>query len=224
MTSELKKNITANDLEYLDLEQAAVICSVSDERFGKWIGKGLVPVVEVNGKKLIHSHDLIQHLVRHNIPIPDRLLQGNSKKILFVLTDESVPHAVTTEVIWALYKLRKRTSYIFDFVHLDTNIELKIIAFHPDVIIVAPRGMELKASLASFKELSKLKGWEELPAVVRGEVIFTDGIKHFYNPTDGLVDSMAVLLSGIAGFESGYIAERDTFYRLRWLELHRHRL
>ena len=100
----------------------------------------------------------------------------------------------------------------------------EILAFPPDVIIVAPRGMELKASLASFKELSKLKGWEELPAVVRGEVIFTDGIKHFYNPTDGLVDSMAVLLSGIAGFESGYIAERDTFYRLRWLELHRHRL
>lgn len=131
-----QKPFTPNELEYLDLEQAAVICSVSDERFGKWIGKGLVPVVEVNGKKLIHSHDLIQHLVRHNIPIPDRLLQGNSKKILFVLTDESVPHAVTTEVIWALYKLRKRTSYIFDFVRLDTNIELKIITFHPDMIVL----------------------------------------------------------------------------------------
>jgi len=126
-----------NDLEYLDLEQAAVICSVSDERFGKWIDKGVIPVFEVNGKKLIHSHDLIHHLVRHNIPIPDRLLQGkNSRKILFVLTDETVPHAVTTEVIWALYKLRKRTSYIFDFVRFDNNIELKIITFCPDVIIL----------------------------------------------------------------------------------------
>jgi hypothetical protein len=131
-----QKPITSNDLEYLDLEQAAVICSVSDERFGRWIDKGVVPVIDVNGKKLIHSHDLIQHLVRHNIPIPERLLQGNSKKILFVLTDESVPHTVTTEVIWALYKLRKRTSYIFDFARLDGNIELKIITLHPDVIVL----------------------------------------------------------------------------------------
>lgn len=127
---------TSSDHEYLDLKQAAVICSVSDERFGKWIDKGVVPVIDVNGKKLIHSHDLIQHLVRHNIPIPDRLLQGNTKKILFVLTDESVPHAVTTEVIWALYKLRKQTAYIFDFVRFDNNIELKIITFRPDKIVL----------------------------------------------------------------------------------------
>ena len=131
-----QKPFTPNDLEYLNLEQAAVICSVSDERFSKWIDKGVVPVIDVNGKKLIHSHDLIQHLVRHNIPIPERLLQGNSKKILFVLTDESIPPTVTTEVIWALYKLRKRTSYIFDFVRLDSNIELKIITLRPDVIVL----------------------------------------------------------------------------------------
>ncbi|MDR2551152.1 MAG: helix-turn-helix domain-containing protein [Desulfobulbus sp.] len=124
------------DHEYLDLKQAAVICSVSEERFGKWIDKGVVPVIEVKGRKLIHSHDLVQHLVRHNIPIPDRLLQGNSKKILFVLTDEAIPHKVTIEVIWALYALRKETAYIFDFVRLDSNIELKIITFHPDKIVL----------------------------------------------------------------------------------------
>jgi hypothetical protein len=124
------------NLEYLDLEQAAVICCVSDERFGKWIAKGIIPVIEFKGKKLIHSHDLIQHLVRHNIPIPGRLLQGSSKKILFILTDETIPHTVTTEVIWALYRLRKRASYVFDFVRFDTNIELKIITFHPDMIVL----------------------------------------------------------------------------------------
>lgn len=127
---------TSSDHEYLDLKQAAMICSVSDERFGKWIDKGVVPVIDVNGKKLIHSHDLIQHLVRHNIPIPDRLLRGNSKKILFVLADESVPHAITAEVIWALYQLRKKNAFIFDFVRFDSNIELKIITFHPDKIVL----------------------------------------------------------------------------------------
>ena len=100
----------------------------------------------------------------------------------------------------------------------------EVVAFKPDVIVVAPRGKDLKESLATFKELSKLPRWEEVPAVVRGEVIFSDGTKHFYDPVSGFMDSMAILLSGVAGFESGYIAERDTFYRLRWLELHRHKL
>ena len=122
--------------EYLDLKQAAIICSVSEERFGKWIDKRVVPVIEARGRKLIHSHDLVQHLVRHNIPIPDRLLQGNSKKILFVLTDESIPHKVTIEVIWTLYALRKETAYIFDFVRFDSNIELKVITFRPDKIVL----------------------------------------------------------------------------------------
>lgn len=99
-----------------------------------------------------------------------------------------------------------------------------VVAFNPDVIVVAPEGMDLKTSMASFKELSKLPHWEDLPAVKRSEVIFTDGLEHFYNPAVGIMDSMAVLISAIAGFESGYITNRDTFYRLRWLELHRHRL
>ena len=136
MTNEPKKSSTPNDLEYLDLEQAANICCVSVERFGKWIEKGVVPVINHHGKLLIRSHDLIQHLIRHNIPIPDRLLQGNNKKILFILTEEAVPQAVTSEIIWALYRLRKRTPYIFDFVRYDKNIELKIITFRPDIIFL----------------------------------------------------------------------------------------
>lgn len=107
--------------------------------------------------------------------------------------------------------------------HHETKWE-DIVSFNPDVIVVAPEGVDLKSSMATFKELSKLPNWEDLPAVKRSEVIFTDGISHFYNPATGITDSMAILLSAIAGFESGYIAPRDIFYRLRWLELHRHRL
>jgi len=142
------------DHEYLGLRQAAVICSVSEERFGKWIDKGAVPVIEGKDGKMIHSHDLVQHLVRHNIPIPDRLLQGNSKKILFVLADESIPHTVTIEVIWALHALRKETAYIFDFVRLDTNIELKIITFHPDKIVLLQENSDGKESIWQLKKLT----------------------------------------------------------------------
>jgi len=136
MPNGLKKMLNPNDLEYLTFEQAASICCVSEERFGKWIEKGLIPVIETNEKKFIRPQDLIQHLIGHNIRIPDRLLQGNTKKILFILMQTEIPQAMTTEIIWALYRLRKQTSYIYDFIEYDHNTELKIITFDPDTIFL----------------------------------------------------------------------------------------
>lgn len=99
----------------------------------------------------------------------------------------------------------------------------EIVAFRPDVIIVSPRGLGLKESMACFKVMEKLPQWEEVPAVKRGEVIFTDGIQHFHEAGPNLIESMAVLISALAGFESGYLGAKDSFFRLRWLEMQRHR-
>jgi iron complex transport system substrate-binding protein len=99
----------------------------------------------------------------------------------------------------------------------------EILDFKPDVIIVAPEGQGLDSSLKLFKQMEKLPEWETVPAVKRGEVIFTDGNPHFYSPGPTLRDSISILVSAISGFESGYIAPRDSFYRLRWLELQRHK-
>jgi iron complex transport system substrate-binding protein len=98
-----------------------------------------------------------------------------------------------------------------------------IVNFSPDVIVVAPRGVVLAEAMRLFKSMEQLPGWQNVPAVKRGEVIYADGNPHFYRPSMRLVDSMAILVSGVAGFESGYITPRESFYRLRWLELQRHR-
>lgn len=156
MPNGLKKMLTPDDLEYLTFEQAASICCISEERFVKWVEKGLVPVIELNGKKLIRAQDLIQHLIRHNIRIPERLLQGNTKKILFILLQAEIPQAMTKEIIWALYRLRKQTSYIFDFIEYDKNTELKIITFDPDYIFLLQREtQEQEAAGQISKMLSK---------------------------------------------------------------------
>jgi hypothetical protein len=125
-----------DDLEYLGIDQAASICCVSPERFAKWIEKGLVPVIECGERKLLRSHDLIQHLVRHNIRIPERLLQGTSRKVLFILMQADIPPAMTTEIIWALYRLREQSSFIFDFIEFDSTTELKLITFEPDLVLL----------------------------------------------------------------------------------------
>ena len=153
MSNGPNSDLSPNDLEHLSLEQAANICCVSDERFSRWIEKGAVPVIDHGGRRLIRSHDLIQHLIRHNIPIPDRLLQGNIKKILFLLAGETVPPSVTSEIIWALYRLRKQTRYIFDFVRYDANIELKIITFGPDSIVLLQGDSEDQEPLRTIRKM-----------------------------------------------------------------------
>ena len=155
MASPPKTSRTANDLEYLDVEQAANICSVSDERFAKWIEKGLVPVIEHGSKRLVRAHDLIQHLIRHNIPIPERLLQGSSKKILFILMQPEIPPAMTTDIIWALYQIHKQPSYIFDFIEYDDTTELKIITFDPDIIVLLQKEGDVHTAL---QNISKMPG------------------------------------------------------------------
>ena len=98
-----------------------------------------------------------------------------------------------------------------------------LCAFAPDVLIVAPTGASLSASMSNLPTLEALPGWEKIPAVKRGEVVFCDGVNHFYEPGLGIRESAAILFSAIAGFDSGYITPREIFRRLRWVELRRGR-
>jgi iron complex transport system substrate-binding protein len=99
----------------------------------------------------------------------------------------------------------------------------EIVGFKPDVLIVAPYGYDLVGAARLFKRFEKFPGWEELSAVKRGEVVFAPGSGLFDRPGPRIREAMAILISAIAGLESGYITPRESFYRLRWLELQRHR-
>lgn len=95
--------------------------------------------------------------------------------------------------------------------------------FRPDVLVLAPIGYTLSETVKSLSLLNRVPEWDDLPATKRGEVIFADGFG-LYRPGPRILDGVAILFSGMAGLESGYITPRDSFYRLRYVELHRHRL
>ena len=99
-----------------------------------------------------------------------------------------------------------------------------IVAFRPDVVVVALQGTPLSVVVGTLKTFENYPCWDDLPAVKRGEVYFCGGDELFYRPNFSLVDSMSVLVSALAGLESGYITERDLFYKLRYLELHRNQI
>jgi iron complex transport system substrate-binding protein len=98
----------------------------------------------------------------------------------------------------------------------------EIAAFRPDVILIAPRGFSLEQSVRSLRAFEDIPEWDSLPAVKRGEVIFAAG-SSLYSLGASFLEGVAVLISAMGALESGYITKRDEFYRLRFVELHRHR-
>jgi iron complex transport system substrate-binding protein len=97
-----------------------------------------------------------------------------------------------------------------------------ILASRPDVIVVAPEGASLAESVRMLRVVQELPQWETIPAVKRGEVIFCAGTD-MYRPGAKFLRGAAVLVSAIAGLDSGYITERDEYFKIRYLELHRHK-
>lgn len=98
----------------------------------------------------------------------------------------------------------------------------QLVQKRPDVIVVALEGRNLSCSVKAWQVLRDLPHWEEIPAVKRGEVIFASG-EELYRPGPRFLKGAAVLVSSMAGLDSGFITERDEYLKLRYLELHRHR-
>jgi hypothetical protein len=94
--------------------------------------------------------------------------------------------------------------------------------FDPDVILAVP-DLQHDEALGTFKSFEALPDWDEVRAVKRGDVFFASGSRYLLRPSQHLRQGLGLFLSAAAGFESGYITERDSFQRLRWLELQRHR-
>ena len=153
MDNGLNTLSATQNLEYLSLKQAASICCVSPERFGRWIDKGALPVISGPDGPLIRAYDLIQHLIRHNIRIPERLLPGNTKKVLFILLEKMLPAALTTRVIWMIYQLRQHPSFILDFIEFDATTELKVINFDPDIVFLVHNDAQHTLSPADLHKM-----------------------------------------------------------------------
>lgn len=153
MPKPVSAKTRAQEHEYLSPGRAAALCSVSEARFEGWVRQGLVPVVQQGGKKMIKSRDLIEHLLSHNIRIPEQLLQGGRKKILFIGLRDQVAPELAAAVIRLLYRLRDQEDFIVDFIRHGEHTELKIITLEPDRIVLLGAAHETEALLAGLRPL-----------------------------------------------------------------------
>jgi iron complex transport system substrate-binding protein len=69
----------------------------------------------------------------------------------------------------------------------------KIVAFDPEVIVIAPCGFDLPRSLAEAASLPALEAWKNLSAVRRNRVYVADGNAYFNRSGPRLVDSLEIL-------------------------------
>ena len=139
--------------EFINPSRAAALCSVSVARFESWMRQGLVPVVRQGGRMLIKSRDLIEHLISHNIRIPEELLLGGRKKILFIGLHDHVEPELAAAVIRLLYRLREREDFIVDFIRHGEHTELKIITLEPDKVVVLGADQEAQELQAGLRRL-----------------------------------------------------------------------
>lgn len=69
----------------------------------------------------------------------------------------------------------------------------EVIAWQPEVILIACCGYSVERTLADLPLLQSVHGWDELPAVRRGRVYVVDGSQYFSRPGPRLVDSLEML-------------------------------
>lgn len=122
----------------LSLELAASLCGISPNRARKWIDKHGLKAVRGEGDKLfINAADLIDFLVKYNMPIPDAIVPKNTKKILFVYREGADDKNFLRYLIGFIRQLRKKKScFIADQVPYSPDVQMKIMVFKPDLILL----------------------------------------------------------------------------------------
>ena len=70
-----------------------------------------------------------------------------------------------------------------------------VVESSPDFLIIAPCGFGADKAEIEARELSKLEGWNEIPAVRNGNVFAADGNAYFSRPGPRIVDGLETLAS-----------------------------
>lgn len=220
-----------------DAERSTFI-PFAEEYFEAWVGRRVV-VQDVSVISLATMYEEIETVGgRVGKSREARELAGRIKAQLMEWADSFFDRSRGKKILLlsSVEPLRIETRWFSSFAKLfscqlfnrepkrrDTQLQWSEIRdFRPDVIVVAPPRGGVSASVRSLGTLEGLDGWESLPAVKRGDVFFCDG-KDLYRPGPRFLKGAAVFVSALAGLESGYITQRDEFFKLRFLELHRHR-
>ena len=98
-----------------------------------------------------------------------------------------------------------------------------IVQGRPDVIVVAPHNTFLNQSVKRLSILETSEGWEDLPAVKRGQVFFASGMD-LYRPGPKFLKGVAAFVSAMAGLDKPIFEQQEQFFRIRQVEMFRNKM
>lgn len=84
----------------------------------------------------------------------------------------------------------------------------------PEVIVIAPRGMDLQATREAWDRLPRPDGWETIPAVLSGRVFSVDGPACLDHPGPRVIDGIEVLAELVDPAAFDGMSPPDTWVRL----------
>jgi len=121
----------------LNLEQTAAVCGVSLSRVKKWIGgRGLKVDTNDPDNAMVNHDDLIDFLIKYNMPIPESFIPYKAKKLLITYTSTDNNCSFIKFLVRFLGELKKETNFIVDHVAYGTDTKMKLMVFKPDLILL----------------------------------------------------------------------------------------
>ena len=69
----------------------------------------------------------------------------------------------------------------------------EVVAFDPEVLLIAPCGLDLRRTLEEAQRLAELPGWTSLQAVQRGQVFAIDGNAYLHRSGPRVVETIELL-------------------------------
>ncbi len=130
------KKIKATNL-FLNLDQISVYCGTPLKRVNNWVEKKGLPMTVDNGVRKVSHADLIDFLVKHNMPIPEAIIPAKVKKILFVFSQELIMDEIVLNFLMKFFeKLKTESDLIVDYCSYGTMVNMKLLVFKPDLVIL----------------------------------------------------------------------------------------
>jgi len=177
-------------------------------------------VGELIGKKTLAS-SLVEDIQEHvKMWAQDYSSHCKGKKVL--LLSEIDPFEF--ESGWVDDLIQLFGAETFSKIHSHHSVPVswqEILNGRPDVIVVAPHNTFLTQSVKRLSFLEDFKGWEDIPAVKRGQVFFASGMD-LYRPGPKFLKGVAAFVAAMAGIKTPILEGQENFFQIKQVETIRH--
>lgn len=153
INAEMKK-INEKNL-FLNLDQVSLYCGTPIRRVINWVEKKGLAVSKDNGDLKVSHADLIDFLVKHNMPIPEAIMPVTVKKILFVFSEDLIMDEIVLNFLMKFFeKLKSESDLIIDYCSYGSMVNMKLLVFKPDLVILDVGSADDSCDLCSLIKCS----------------------------------------------------------------------